>query len=134
MGTRNKWNYGGEGLYVAAYLVEKYSDMPYAEFLKTRILDPLGMRKDTYFTIKNVPEDRVVWKHSKHKKGRWALEKLRDFSWSTGWSYFAVDGGFFCAIEDLFPWCQMLLNIGEYGGVRYLSEKSVRELTRKTNW
>ena len=46
-----KWKYGGEGLYVAAYLVEKYSDMPYAEFLKTRMLDPLGM-KNTYFTIK----------------------------------------------------------------------------------
>ena len=125
-----KWNYGGEGLYVAAYLVEKYSDMPYAEFLKTRILDPLGM-KNTYFTIKEVPEDRAVRKHSKHKKGRWESEKLRDFSWSTGGSYFAVDGGFFCTAEDLFPWCQMLLNGGEYGGVRYLSEKSVRELTRK---
>jgi len=125
-----KWMYGGEGLYVAAYLVEKYSDMPYAEFLKTRMLDPLGM-KNTYFTIKDVPEDRAVRKHSKSKKGRWQTEKMRDFSWSTGGSYFAVDGGFFCTAEDLFPWCQMLLNGGEYGGVRYLSEKSVGELTRK---
>jgi len=125
-----KWNYGGEGLYVAAYLVEKYSGMPYAEFLKARMLDPLGM-KNTYFTIKDVPGDRAVRKHSKHKKGRWESEKLRDFNWSTGGSYFAVDGGFFCTAEDLFPWCQMLLNGGEYRGVRYLSEKSVRELTRK---
>ena len=125
-----KWMYGGEGLYVGAYLVEKYSDMPYAEFLKTRMLDPLGM-KNTYFTIKNVPEDRAVRKHSKHKKGKWEAEKMRDFNWSTGGSYFAVDGGFFSTVEDLFPWCQMLLNGGEYGGVRYLSEKSVGELTRK---
>jgi len=125
-----KWNYGGEGLYVAAYLVEKYSGMPYAGFLKTRMLDPLGM-KNTYFTIKDVPEERAVRKHSKHKKGRWEAEKIRDFSWSTGGSYFAVDGGFFSTAEDLFPWCQMLLNGGEYGGVRYLSEKSVHELTHK---
>ena len=125
-----KWNYGGEGLYVAAYLVEKYSGIPYAEFLKARILDPLGM-KNTYFSIMDVPESRAVRKHSKTKKGKWAAEKMRDFSWSTGGSYFAVDGGFFCTAEDLFPWCQMLLNGGEYGGVRYLSEKSVRELTRK---
>ena len=122
-----KWNYGGEGLYVAAYLVEKYSDMPYAEFLKTRMLDPLGM-KNTYFTIKNVPEDRAVRKHSKHKKGRWEHSFRGDFG---NGHYFAVDGGFFCTAEDLFPWCQMLLNGGEYGGVRYLSEKSVGELTRK---
>jgi CubicO group peptidase (beta-lactamase class C family) len=125
-----KWMYGGEGLYVAAYLVEKYSDMPYAEFLKTRMLDPLGM-KNTYFTIKNVPENRAARKHSKTKKGKWEAEKMRDFNWSTGGSYFAVDGGFFSTAEDLFPWCQMLLNGGEYGGVRYLSEKSVHELTHK---
>jgi CubicO group peptidase (beta-lactamase class C family) len=125
-----KWNYGGEGLYVAAYLVEKYSGMPYAGFLKTRILDPLGM-KNTYFTIKDVPEGRAVRKHSKTKKGKWEAEKMRDFSWSTGGSYFAVDGGFFSTAEDLFPWCQMLLNGGAYGGVRYLSEKSVHELTHK---
>ena len=125
-----KWMYGGEGLYVAAYLVEKYSDMAYAEFLKARMLDPLGM-KNTYFTIKGVPDDRAVRKHRKTKKGKWETEKMRDFNWSTGSSYFAVDGGFFCTAEDLFPWCQMLLNGGEYGGVRYLSEKSVRELTRK---
>ena len=80
---------------------------------------------------KNVPEDRAVRKHSKTKKGKWEAEKMSDFSWSTGGSYFAVDGGFFSTVEDLFPWCQMLLNGGEYGGVRYLSEKSVRELTHK---
>ncbi len=122
-----KWNYGGEGLYVAAYLVEKYSDMPYAEFLKTKMLDPLGM-KNTYFTIKDVPKSRAVPLHRKLKNGKWEHSFRGDFG---NGHYFAVDGGFFCTAEDLFPWCQMLLNGGEYGGVRYLSEKAVRELTRK---
>ena len=122
-----KWMYGGEGLYVGAYLVEKYSNMPYAEFLKTRMLDPLGM-KNTYFTIKNVPKDRAVPLHRKLRNGKWEHSFRGDFG---NGHYFAVDGGFFCTAEDLFPWCQMLLNGGEYGGVRYLSEKSVRELTRK---
>jgi CubicO group peptidase (beta-lactamase class C family) len=122
-----KWMYGGEGLYVAAYLVEKYSDMPYAEFLKTRMLDPLGM-KNTYFTIKNVPKDRAVPLHRKLRNGKWEHSFRGDFG---NGHYFAVDGGFFSTVEDLFPWCQMLLNGGEYGGVRYLSEKSVGELTHK---
>ncbi|MDP7286779.1 MAG: serine hydrolase [Phycisphaerae bacterium] len=125
-----KWRYGGEGLYVAAYLVEKYSGMPYAKFLKTRILDPLGM-KNTYFTIKDVPENRAVPRHTRLKNGKWESSKLRDFTWSTGGNYFAVDGGFFSTVEDLLPWYQMLLNGGQYGGVRYLSEKSVYELTHK---
>jgi CubicO group peptidase (beta-lactamase class C family) len=126
----SKWLYGGEGLYVAAYLVEKYSGMEYTEFLKTRILDPLGM-KNTYFTIKDVPKSRAVFKHSKSKKGTWQAEEMGDFVWDTDGNYFAVDGGFFSTVEDLFPWYQMLLNGGEYGGVRYLSENSVYELTHK---
>ena len=123
----SKWKYGGEGLHVAAYIVEKYSGMPYAEFLKTRILDPLGM-KNTYFTIKNVPKSKAVPLHRKLKNGTWEYASRRDFG---NGHYFAVDGGFFSTVEDLFPWYQMLLNGGELGGVRYLSEKSVRELTRK---
>jgi len=126
----SKWKYGGEGLHVAAYLVEKYSGMPYTEFLKTRILDPLGM-KNTYFTIKDVPKSRAVPTHRKLKKGRWEALKRRDFRGGGSGHYFAVDGGFFSTVEDLFPWYQMLLGGGEYGGVRYLSEKSVYELTHK---
>jgi len=126
-----KWMYGGEGLYVAAYLVEKYSDMPYPEFLKTRMLDPLGM-KNTYFTIKNVPKDRAVPLHRKLRNGKWEHSFWADeLGVALPLGYFAVGGGFFSTVEDLFPWCQMLLNGGEYGGVRYLSEKSVHELTHK---
>ncbi len=125
-----KFMYGGEGLHVAAYIVELKSGMPFTKFLKTRILDPLGM-KNTYFTVKNVPADRVVSWHTKQKNGKWKTEKAQDFTWATGGHYFAVDGGFFCTAEDLFPWYQMLLNGGEYKGVRYLSEKSVYELTHK---
>jgi len=126
----SKWLYGGEGLHVAAYLVEKYSGMPYTEFLKTRILDPLGM-KNTYFTIKDVPKSRVVWRHAKLKNGKWESFLKRDFRGGGSGHYFAVDGGLFSTAEDLFLWYQMLLNGGEYGGVRYLSEKSVYELTHK---
>ena len=126
----SKWLYGGEGLHVAAYLVEKYSGMPYTEFLKTRILDPLGM-ENTYFTIKNVPKSRSVPTHRKLKNGKWESFLKRDFRGGGSGHYFAVDGGLFSTAEDLFLWYQMLLNGGEYGGVCYLSEKSVYELTHK---
>ena len=122
-----KWSYGGEGLHVAAYLVEKHSGMPYTEFLKTRILHPLGM-KNTYFTIKNVPKSRLVSPHHKLKNGQWKSATPKDFG---NGHYFAVDGGFYSTVEDLFPWYQMLLNGGHLGGIRYLSETAVRELTRK---
>jgi CubicO group peptidase (beta-lactamase class C family) len=46
-GTR--WSYS-IGVDVQGYLVEKMSGQPFAEFLTTRLFDPLGM-KDTAFYV-----------------------------------------------------------------------------------
>jgi len=74
--------------------------MPYTEFLKTRILDPLGM-ENTYFTIKDVPKSRSVPTHRKLKNGKWEFFERQDFNRRI----FAVDGGFYTTAEDLFAWC-----------------------------
>ena len=120
--------YGGEGLHVAAYLVEKYSGMPYTEFVQTRILDPLGMTS-TYFTYKDVPEDRRLPGHRK-RKNTWEPFFKGDPKIGGSGRYFAVDAGLLSTAWDMLVWHQMFLNGGEYGGVRLLSEKSVREITR----
>ena len=120
--------YGGEGLHVAAYLVEKYSGMQYTEFVQTRILDPLGM-KSTYFTYKDVPEDRRLPGHRK-SKNKWEPFFKGDPKIGGSGRYFAVDAGLLSTAGDMFLWHQMFLNGGEYGGVRLLSEDSVREITR----
>ena len=118
-----KWKYGGEGLHVGAYLVEKYSGMPYAKFLKTRILEPLGM-KNTYFTIKNVAKSRSVPTHRKLKNGKWESFERGDFKGGRGGPYFAVDGGFFSTAEDLFVWCQMLQARATRGPCRRCGESA----------
>ena len=120
--------YGGEGLHVAAYLVEKYSGMQYTEFVQTRILDPLGM-KSTYFTYKDVPEDRRLPGHRK-RKNKWEPFFKGDPKIGGSGRYFAVDAGLLSTAGDMFVWHQMFINGGEYGGVRLLSENSVREMTR----
>ena len=120
--------YGGEGLHVAAYLVEKYSGMQYTEFVQTRILDPLGMQS-TYFTYKDVPEDRRLPGHRK-RKNHWEPYFKGDPKIGGSGRYFAVDAGLLSTAGDMFIWHQMFINGGEYGGVRLLSENSVREMTR----
>ena len=120
--------YGGEGLHVAAYLVEKYSGLPYTEFVQTRILDSLGM-KSTWFTYKDIPEDRRLPGHRK-RKDSWEPFFKGDPKIGGSGHYFAVDAGLYSTAGDMFLWHQMFLNGGEYSGVRLLSEKSVREMTR----
>lgn len=120
--------YGGEGLHVAAYLVEKYSGIQYTDFVQTRILDPLGM-KSTYFTYKDVPEDRRLPGHRK-RNDKWEPFFKGDPKIGGSGHYFAVDAGLLSTVEDMFIWHQMFINGGQYGNVRLLSEDSVREMTR----
>ncbi len=125
----SKCLYGGEGLHVAAYLVEKYSGMQYTEFVQTRILDPLGM-KSTWCTHKDVPKDRLLPGHAK-RKNKWEPFFKGDPKIGGSGRYFAADAGLYSTPGAMSIWHQMFLNGGEYGGVRCLSENSVREMTRK---
>ena len=52
------WNYG-MSTDVLGYLVEVVSGMSFAEFLKTRIFDPLGMH-DTAFSVPDEKADRYA--------------------------------------------------------------------------
>jgi CubicO group peptidase (beta-lactamase class C family) len=122
----SKWRYGGEGLHVAAYLVKIYSGMSYADFLKKRIFDPLGM-KDTYFMLKDVPKDRLV-EHYRMDKGEneWKMDRFYDPV------YFNPAGGLYSTAEDMSRFYQMMLNDGTYKGQRFLSKQSVKRLTTIT--
>jgi CubicO group peptidase (beta-lactamase class C family) len=122
----SKWRYGGEGLHVAAYLVEKYSGMSYADFLQKRIFDPLGM-KDTFTMPGDVPKDRTVEPY-KRNQGEKAWKVDRFFNPV----YFRPDGGLYSTAENMFRFYQMMLNGGTYQGKRLLSKQSVKQLTTIT--
>lgn len=122
----SKWRYGSEGLHVAAYLVEKYSGMSFVEFLQTRIFDPLGM-KDTYFMLKEVPEDRLVEHYSRDKgETTWKVNRFYDPV------YFNPAGGLYSTAENMSRFYQMMLNGGSYDGKKLLSERSTKVLTTIT--
>lgn len=118
----SQWRYGGEGLHVAAYLVEKYSGMSYGDFLKKRIFEPLGM-KDTYFMLKDVPKKRLV-EHYKREKGEkeWKVDRFFDPV------YFNPAGGLYSTADNMARLYQMMLNDGTYNGQKFLSKQSVKRL------
>ena len=59
-GTR--WSYS-IGVDVQGYLVEKFSGMPFADFLRTRVFEPLGM-KDTAFYVPQEKLSRLALVHN----------------------------------------------------------------------
>ncbi len=121
------WNYG-MSTDVLGYLVEVVSGMPFAEFLKTKILEPLGM-VDTDFSVPEEKADRYATLYEPTEDGD--IQVLENPPVSTGpLSFFHAGGaGLQSTAADYLRFCQMMLNEGELNGNRLLGRKTV-ELIR----
>lgn len=118
---------------VVGRLVEVLSGMPLDQFLKTRVLDPIGMN-DTHFYLPEIKNNRLVELYSKGK----TEEKLtlhtnnayRQYAVSGPKTYFSGGAGLLSTIEDYAKFCQMLLNGGTFNGKRILGRKTVELMGR----
>src|SRR4029079_11050034 len=73
-GTR--WSYS-IGVDVQGYLVEKFSGQTFADFLRTRLFEPLGM-KDTAFYVPAEKMSRLAQVHTGNGPGRSVDENRPD--------------------------------------------------------
>ncbi len=121
------WNYG-MSTDVLGCLIEVVSGMPFEEFLKTQILDPLGMT-DTAFSVPDEKADRYPTLYEPAEDG--GIQVIENAPVSSGPRSFFHSGGagLQSTAADYLRFCQMLLNDGELDGVRLLGRKTV-ELIR----
>jgi CubicO group peptidase (beta-lactamase class C family) len=117
------------GLSIAGAVIEVASGMPYEKFLQERIFAPLGM-KDTTFHPTTEQQARLakLYQQTKDKSG---MEPAT--SWINEVSPTRTpnpSGGLFSTAYDIALFYQMLLNKGELGGKRVLSEKAVGEFSK----
>lgn len=117
-----QWAYSGyAGPDTLSRIVEIVSGMPYDQFLRTRIFEPLGM-KDTFFYPPDDRRPRMVTLYSKSPNGLVKAANQDGFSLK---SYFSGGGGLMSTAEDYLQFAQMLLNGGELNGKRLLSPRTV---------
>lgn len=125
------WAYG-TGADIMGAVIEKVSGMSFGEFLKKEIFDPLGM-KDTDFYVPEDKKARLANVYESIGDGKMILyggENLGIENPPLNKPAFESGGaGLMSTIDDYAKFTQMLLNNGEYNGVRILSENSVRYLT-----
>ncbi|HSB93986.1 MAG TPA: serine hydrolase domain-containing protein [Flavitalea sp.] len=129
----DQWKYG-LGHDVLGYLVEVWSGMTLEEFFTKRIFQPLGM-KDTYFNMPAEKASRLVNFFQPDSTGT-LKKQVSVFGGALDMnyplkktSYFSGGGGLVSGINDYAVFLQMLLNGGEYNGVRLLSHNTVRMMT-----
>jgi CubicO group peptidase (beta-lactamase class C family) len=119
-----------EGLDVLGYFVEVMSGMPFDEFLRKRLFDPLDM-DDTWFYLPKSKHDRLVAVHSK-QNGDWISLKSEGYNINYpiegAQSFFSGGAGLSSTAEDYAKFLQMYLNGGEYDGLRILSRTTVNAI------
>jgi CubicO group peptidase (beta-lactamase class C family) len=130
----DKWEYS-LSVDVLGRLVEVVSGLPLDQFIKTRILDPLGM-KDTFFYVPDDKMSRFAAAYTYYDdKG---LNRFPDtpivegpMVYSADYPYkgprklFSGGAGLCSTAMDYARFCQMILGGGKLGDVRILSRKSV---------
>jgi CubicO group peptidase (beta-lactamase class C family) len=133
-----KWEYG-LSIDVLGRVVEVASGMPFDEFLRKRLLEPLRM-PDTCFFLAEQQVPRLAAVHGPDGKGglkRHGDEPLGQgaFTYTVAYpykgprTYFSGGGGLCSTAADYARFAQMMLNRGELDGVRVLRSETVDLMT-----
>ncbi len=116
----DKWEYGSATDVVAA-LAEVMSGMNMDDFFRERIFKPLGMNSTFY----NVPESQWSRRATVYVPQADGSIRPRPATTPRPTTVFAGVAGLTSTAADYFKFHQMMLNGGEYKGVRLLSPKTI---------
>lgn len=124
------WYYGISADVVGG-VVEVVSGMPYGEFLKKEIFDPLGMN-DTGFFVPEEKINRLAKMYARENEvGDIRLATEKELEWLNEYAptkkpfIESAGGGLYSTLDDYSKFALMMVNGGEYNGVRILGRKTV---------
>jgi CubicO group peptidase (beta-lactamase class C family) len=130
---RTDFSYSDAGINTISRVIEVISGMDYAAFLQRRLFDPLSM-KDTTFWPGPTQIERLAKSYVQSADGSGLREvPIAELHYPLSdrkTRFPTAAGGLFSTAADLSRFCQMLLNHGELDGKRYISVKSLEEMTR----
>jgi CubicO group peptidase (beta-lactamase class C family) len=130
----SKYQYGNQGMNIAARIVEIVSGMAYEEFLQKRFFDPLGMHETSFW-----PSDAQIARLA----GAYGPNKERNGYVRGGIGFLTkpysdrvhrfpeAAGGLFSIAHDVMRYGLMLANDGELEGKRYLTHAAMEELRKE---
>ena len=121
-GTR--YSYASCGTILTTEIVQRLSGQSIRAFVKTEILDPLGLKSTGLGSQGFAPERLVrgvVPDYQTDKTADWNSPYWREFG--------SPAGGLFSTPEDFAVICALMLNGGKWNGVKLLSAATVRRMT-----
>ncbi len=126
-----KYQYSNPGLNTFGRIIEVVSGMPYDQFMKTRILDPLGM-SDTSFVLSPAQAKRLVTIYLANQETK-SLEPIECGYLTSPLTNPArhafPGGGYYSTAGDMIKFGQLLLNKGTVNGKRLFKEETLKHFT-----
>lgn len=121
----------GFGPTVAGRIIEIVSGMKYEDFMRTRIFEPLGM-KDTTFHPNDAQRARIARTYKMDEDSHELVPGYNPFVTSDVTVEHMPEpaGGLFSTAADMGRFYSMIAAGGQLNGLRLLSEKSVKAMTK----
>lgn len=130
----DKYQYGNQGMNIAARIVEIVSSMPYEEFLQKRFFDPLGMTETTFWPSEaQIARLAGAYGPNQERNGydRGGVGFLTKPYSDRVHRFPEAGGGLFSTTHDILRYGLLLANDGELDGKRYLSHAAMEELRKE---
>jgi CubicO group peptidase (beta-lactamase class C family) len=123
-----KWAYCNPGIDTLGRVIEVLSGIPYEEFLRRRIFEPLGMFDTTFFPSP-AQLGRLATTYDR-KDGKLVPNPFVLIGSPVGARYPVPAGGLYSTGPDLARLYRMFLNKGSLGDVRILKPESIAMMTK----
>lgn len=114
---------------VLGFLVARAANTEFAEFLRTRLFEPLGML-DTGFHVRPESVSRLSTGYGMLGDKRVVIDTPETSHWRSPPRSPSGSAGLVSSTSDFLRFSTMLLNGGEGSGVRILSRKAIELMTR----
>lgn len=128
--SKKAYKYSDLGYYYIKQIVEKHVKIPIDSFVTKEFYEPMGLRNFRFHPRKHFDLDRLIpTEYDMNFRKQLVHGDVHD----PGAAMMGGVGGhagLFSTATDLMALMQMYLNMGEYGGQRFISEATMKEFTR----
>lgn len=127
---KKKYLYSDLGFYYLKRMIENLSGKSLDRYTEDNFYRPLGATTLTYNPLKKFPKDRIA---PTENDTIFRKQQIQGYVHDQGAAMMGGVGGhagLFASSNDLAKLMQLYLNMGEYGGRRYIKESTMKEFTK----
>lgn len=128
--SKAKYKYSDLGYYYLKQVVEKYIDKPIDEYVTETFFKPMGLRTMRFHPREHFELTQIVPTEYDMTFRKQLIQGDVHDPGAAMMGGVGGHAGLFSNAQDLIALMQMYLNMGEYGGRRYISEATMKEFTR----